>query len=96
MKFTDLRVQSAIGSELDVTAVMVDCVRSRARHVEDTDLISARIAGCGIASNMPLRIILRITIRIVDIDVAIGGKGWVKGYAQKYCIAVCKDRIDGH
>src|SRR6266571_590809 len=52
-----------------------------ARYVEYADWISARIAGCGIASNMPVCVTLRIAVCVVDIDVAVGGKGWLQGYA---------------
>ena len=79
MKFADLRVQFAVGSKLDVTAIMIDCVWSLARYVENADWICACTAGRGIALNMPVRVVLSIPVRVVDIDVAIGGKGWVQG-----------------
>ena len=81
MKFADLCVQFAVWSELEVPPIMIDCVWSRARYVENADWVGAGIAGCGISSDVPVRVVLGIAVRVVDVDVAVGGKGWVQGYA---------------
>ena len=41
----------------------------------------APVLPVAVSSDVPVRVVLGIAVRVVDVDVAVGGKGWVQGYA---------------